>query len=265
VLEADEVLTNVIFFGILALLFLGMVAMQIAGHHYALRRTENDPVAGSEGSAAVEASLYALLGLLVAFTFSGAQDRLNARRQLIVEEVQSIGTAYDRLDLLRPEDAAVLREEMRQYVDARLAYYDKLLDFAASRVERRRAEAIQHQIWAHAVPATARLPDVRGAQLVLPALNQVFDVATARYAALRTHVPGAIFILLLALSLVCAFFAGIGMAKRRGHPSYLHMLMFAGIMSITAYVILNLEFPRAGFVSLHHLDSFLREERAAMQ
>ena len=36
------------------------------------------------------------------------------------------------------------------------------------------------------------------------------------------------------------------MSKRR-HPSYLHMVMFAGVMAVTAYVILNLEFPRVGF------------------
>lgn len=258
-------LLNVIFFGVLALLFLGMMAMQIAGHHYALRRTENDPVAGSDGTAAVEASLYALLGLLVAFTFSGAQDRLNARRQLIVQEVQSIGTAYQRLDLLPPQDAAVLRDEMRQYVDARLSYYHKLASFAAARAERQQADGLQDRIWSNAVAASGRASDPRGAtMLVLPSLNEMFDVATARYAALRTHVPGAIFILLLSLSLVCAFFAGIGMAKRRGHPSYLHMLMFAAIMSVTAYVIVNLEFPRAGFVTLHHLDKFLIEQRASM-
>jgi hypothetical protein len=255
---------NLIFFIVLALLFLGMVALQIAGHHYALRRQENDPIAGSEGTAAVEAALYALLGLLVAFTFSGAQDRLNARKQLIIEEVQSIGTAYMRFDLVRAEDAAVLREEMREYVDARLAYYHKLLDFSAAREERRRADDLQQRIWNHAVAASAKMGDSRAALLVLQSLNQTFDVALARYAALRTHVPGAIFILLLALTLACAFFAGIGMARRRGRPSTLHMIVFAGIMAVTAYVILNLEFPRAGFVSLHHLDQFLIEQRALM-
>jgi hypothetical protein len=259
------VLVNAIFFGVLGLLFLGMLALQIAGHHYALHRRESDPVAGSEGTAAVEAALYALLGLLVAFTFSGGETRLGARKQLIVEEVQSIGTAYQRLDLLRAEDAAVLREETRQYVDARLAYYDKLLDFSAARGERRRADELQQQIWSDAVAATSKLGDSKAMLLVLPSLNQMFDVATARYAALRTHVPGAIFLLLFVLALVCAFFAGIGMAKRRGPPSYLHMIMFAGVLSVTAYVILNLEFPRAGFVKLRRLDQFLIEQRASMR
>jgi hypothetical protein len=259
------VLLNVILFGVLALLFVGMVALQLAGHHYALRRHENDPIAGSDGTAAVEAALYALLGLMVAFTFSGAQDRLNARKQLIIEEVQSIGTAYLRFDLLHAEDAAVLRREMRAYVDARLAYYQKLLDFSAAKGERARADALQQQIWNHAVAASAKVGDSRAALLVLQSLNQAFDVATARYAALRTHVPGAIFVLLLILAFACAFFAGIGMARRRGRPSLLHMIMFAGIIALTAYVILNLEFPRAGFLRLHHVDRFLIEQRASMR
>ena len=113
--------------------------------------------------------------------------------------------------------------------------------------------------------ASAKVEDSRAALLLLPSLNHMFDVATARYAALRMHVPGAIFILLSTLALVCAFFAGVGMAKRRGQPSYLHMIMFASIMAVTAYVILNLEFPRAGFVKLHSVDQFLLEQRAAMQ
>ena len=138
-------LVNTIFFAVLALLFLGMVGMQIAGHHYLLRRRENDPVAGSEGTTAVEAALYALLGLMVAFTFSGAEDRLDARRQLIVEEVNAVGTAYLRLDLLLPNDEAELRQEMRQYVDTRLAFYDKILDFSAAKGERRRSDAIQQE------------------------------------------------------------------------------------------------------------------------
>jgi hypothetical protein len=261
-----EVLVKVVFFAVLGFLFLGMIAMQLVGHRFALHRRENDPLAGSEGTAAVEAALYALLGLMVAFTFSGAEERLNARRQLIVEEVSAIGTAYMRLDLLEPEDALILRDEMRAYLDARLAYYDKLLNFAGARAERRRADQLQQQIWSDAVAATGRAGDARAATLlVLQSLNQLFDVATARYAALRTHVPGAIFILLLALALVCAFFAGVGMARRRGHASPLHVLMFAGILAVVAYVILNLEFPRAGFVRLHGLDQFLIEQRASMK
>lgn len=49
--------------------------MQIAGHRYGARRMVRGSVASSEGTAAVEAALFALLGLLLAFTLSGAQTR----------------------------------------------------------------------------------------------------------------------------------------------------------------------------------------------
>jgi len=49
-----------------------------------------------------------VLGLLIAFTFSGANRRFDARRQLIVEETNNIGTAYLRLDVL-PADLRRVR------------------------------------------------------------------------------------------------------------------------------------------------------------
>jgi hypothetical protein len=241
-----------------------MVAMQIAGHRYGVRRKDGESGGSSEGTAAVEATLFAMLGLLVAFTFSGADTRLDARRKLIIEETNAVGTAYLRLDLLRAEDEPTLQDEMRRYVDSRLAFYDQLLDFRAAKAERARSAQIQQEIWTHAVAASARAGDSRAALLVLQSLNAMFDVATERYAALRMHMPLAIFILLAVMALACSFFAGIGMSKRR-HPSYLHMVIFAGVMAVTAYVILNLEFPRVGFARLTALDAFLREQRASMR
>jgi hypothetical protein len=255
---------EVTFFAILAALFAGMVGMQIAGHHYGLRRERSDPVADSQGTAAVEAALYALLGLLVGFTFAGAQDRLSTRRVLIVEEANAVGTAYLRLDLLPPEDQPPLRDDMRRYVDCRLTFYERLLNLSSAKIEKQRCDDLQKVIWRQAVSASGKMGDSRAALLVLQSLNQMFDVASGRYAALRNHLPIAIFVQLVVIALTCAFFAGIGMARRR-RPSFLHMVMFAGVIAITAYVILNLEFPRVGFVQMRSFDALLREQRAAMK
>ena len=61
------------------------------------------------------------LGLLIAFTFSGATSRFEARRHLLTEEANAIGTAYLRLDLLPATAQPELRRMMRAYVDARMA------------------------------------------------------------------------------------------------------------------------------------------------
>ncbi len=91
----------------------------------------------------------------------------------------------------------------------------------------------------------------------------MLDVTTAREAALRTHVPFALFVLLVLLAFACAFFAGLGMAKGR-RASRIHVLTFAGTLAVTAYVILNLEFPRAGFIGLGAMDALLVQVRATM-
>ena len=256
-------LVNAIFFSVLASLFLGMVGAQVLGHHLGARRAARYPDDHTEGTAAVEATLFALLGLLVAFTFSGANDRLDARRKLIVEEANAIGTAYLRLDLVPEAAQPLLRDEFRRYVDARMAFYRKLLDFRAASAEPRRATDLQDQIWKDALAAAGETGDARATLLLAPAINAMIDVTTARDAALLTHVPFAIFFLLGALSLACAFFAGLGMSKNK-RPSRLHMFMFASIMAVTAYVILNLEFPRAGFVRLGPIDALLAQVRASM-
>ena len=81
-------------------LFLGMLLFLEVGRRLGLRRR----APAAEGTAAegrvVEGAVFGLLGLLVAFTFSGAAARFDTRRQLIVEETNAIGTAYLRLDLL---------------------------------------------------------------------------------------------------------------------------------------------------------------------
>ena len=42
-----------------------------------------------------------MMGLLLAFTFTGAASRFDTRRELIVQETNAIGTAWLRLDLLQ--------------------------------------------------------------------------------------------------------------------------------------------------------------------
>jgi hypothetical protein len=249
-------------FGVLAALFLVTVALQLAGYRIGQRHRKH-PERPSEGTAAVEGAIFALLGLLIAFTFSGTQDRLAYRRTLIVREADAIGTAYLRLDLLPSEAQPMLRAEMRHYVDSRIAYYGKLLDFDAAEKEHQRTAQLQNQIWQDAVLAAAETGDPTASLILLPALNEMFDVTTDREAALRTHTPLAIYGLLAVLGLSCAFVAGMGMWKR-ATPSRLHIIMFAGALSLTGYVILNLEYPRIGFARLDSMDALLYQARAAM-
>ena len=127
-------------------LFIGIVLLLDIGRRIGVRRMASDPDGARAGVAAVDGAVFGLLGLLVAFTFSGAAARFDARRHLIVEETNAIGTAYLRLDLLPPDTRSALRERFRRYVDLRLEVYRRLPDVAAAKEELARATQLQSEI-----------------------------------------------------------------------------------------------------------------------
>ncbi len=110
-------------------LFIAMLLLLEVGRRVGNKRLASDPEGARAGTGAVEGAVFALLGLLIAFTFSGAASRFDARRDLVVQESNAIGTAYLRLDLLPANAQPAMRERFRQYLDARLDIYHKLPDF----------------------------------------------------------------------------------------------------------------------------------------
>ena len=70
---------------------------------------------GAVGVGTIDAALFALLGLLIAFTFSGAATRFEGRRDLIRDEANAVGTAWLRVDLVTPAAQPVLRQDFRRY------------------------------------------------------------------------------------------------------------------------------------------------------
>jgi hypothetical protein len=244
-------------------LFLGMLLLLEVGRRLGLRRLAKDTEGARAGMGAVEGAVFALLGLLIAFTFSGAAARFDTRRQLIVAEANNIGTAWLRLDLLPPSAQPALRELFRQYVDSRLTTYRILPDLAAAKRELDHSTQIQGEIWKQAVAACHTPEGQRSAMLVLVSLNQMFDIVTDRTVALITHPPAIIFVMLAVLALASSLLAGFGMAGGR-RRSWIHIVCFAAIMAICAYVILDLEFPRAGLIRVDAVDRLLVDLRRSM-
>ena len=245
------------------LLFVSMLVLLEVGRRIGMRRLAIDAEGARAGLGSVDGAVFALLGLMIAFTFSGAASRLDIRRQLIVQEANAIGTAYLRLDLLPSSAQPGLREEFRRYVDARLAIYSKLPDIAAAKAELARSTTLQNEIWAQAVGAS-REAGPQATMLLLPALNEMIDITTTRTVAFYTHPPVIIFAMLAILALACSLLAGYGMAGGKLR-SWAHMLGFSAILTLTFYVILDLEFPRIGLIRIDALDQLLVNVRASMK
>src|SRR6476469_2676923 len=101
------------------------------GRHLGVRYLQRQKGAGSmAGLTTVEGAVFALIGLLLAFTISSALQRFDERRQLVVQEANAVSTAYDRLGMFEHEMATGLRIKLRAYVGARIDLYRMPHDFS---------------------------------------------------------------------------------------------------------------------------------------
>jgi len=245
-------------------LFAGMVVMLEIGRRIGVRRIAADPEGAKSGTGAIDGAVFALLGLLIAFTFSGATSRFDERRNLIIEETNDVSTAYLRLDLLPASTQPALRELFREYLDARLETYQKMPDMKVAKVSFDRSIELQEDIWREAVAAAGMKEAPLAANtLLLPALNQMFDITNTRMMVMKKHPPLVIFVLLFGLALISALLAGFGMAHGKSR-SWVHIIGFTLTMALAVNIIINIEYPRRGLIRLDSFDQSLWELRQSM-
>jgi hypothetical protein len=244
-------------------LFAGINLMVELGRRVGARQRARIMEGGAAGVGAVEAAIFGLLGLLIAFTFQGASARFDGRRELIVQEANNIGTAWLRIDLLPASAQPVMRELFRKYLDSRLETYRKLPDLVAVKAEQDRTTQLQNEIWKVAIAGQKEVGQVVVTGL-LPALNEMFDIVTTRTMARNTHPPPIVFAMLALMACAAAFMAGHGMSGSEVR-SWVHSLGFAVILTITVFVILDMEYPRLGFIRVDSFDQLLVDLRQSMK
>ena len=91
----------------------------------------------------------------------------------------------------------------------------------------------------------------------------MFDITTTRTRAAQNHPPIVVVLLLPTLVLIAAILVGFDLSENKVRQP-LHILAFAAVMSLTVYVIVDLEFPRLGLIRVDSSDQVLVDLRASM-
>lgn len=246
-----------------AVIFGGVLACMRIGWRIGRKRLQTLGEDGHAGLGALDGAVFGLMGLLIAFTFTGAAARFDSRRSLVTQHVNAIGTAWLRLDLLAEPEREKARDGFRRYVDTQMEIVRNSGNDDAVSAGMARLSTIQQEIWAnliHAVRSDKTLPLT---QAVLPPANDMFDLSTSRFMAAQQHPPMAVFLMLGVLVLVSGLLAGYGMAKAERQSS-LHVFGFAAIMAFSVYLILDIEYPRLGLVRIDSFDQAIIELRESM-
>lgn len=210
-----------------------------------------------ESYGVILAAVLALLGLLLGFTMQTAMNGLVLEWQLTLSEINAVGTAYLRIDLLPEQDQPQIRELFRRYLAYRLHVVD--IVSSGSNPEQAIHEALQNeqQIWNGAMKSNFAGRNAP-ARLFLISLNEMIDATEAHAFAQRRRLPTLVLVLLCGSALISACFIGHlrGMHQGRGITS---LVLFAVIISATMYAILDLDSPRSGLVRTQVATGFLRE------
>jgi hypothetical protein len=237
-----------------------MLLLLESGHRIGRRSMVTDPVGAHQGLGPIEAAVFGLMGLIIALSFTGAALRFDQRRMLVIDEANAIGTAYLRVDML-PEDAQpVIRRYFRDYLESRIELYRNISDKDKVAVLEQQTASIQMKIWKASVIACRKSDNISASMLLLPALNSMIDICSTRTAIRQIHQPNIIFIVMILLALVCSLIAGFGMSIRKSR-SWIHLIGFTLVMLITIIVIIDLEYPRVGFIRIDALDILLSDLR----
>jgi hypothetical protein len=150
------------------------------------------------------AAMLGLLAFLLAFTFGIAAELFQSKRQLLLNEVNAIGTTYLRADLLSEPHRSQIRKLLREYVDIRVNLAregrQKLVIKLQEAISR--SEVLQDQMWSHAVAAAgADQRSVMGA-LFIASLNEMIDLQTSRLTVFKYHIPPIIWYSLCFIAVV---------------------------------------------------------------
>lgn len=229
------------------------MCLLVLGRKIGLKDIEKGTTKATMGITQVEGAIFTLLGLLVAFSFYGAYQRYEARREIIVNETNAIGTAWLRVDLLPKEVQAPVRELFTKYTDARLNVNHLLPNIAASNEQSAKASKLQDQIWDLAITASKQSSSPYVMMLFIPSLNSMFDIATTHNVTLITHPPYHVYQTLVFLMCISSFFVGYGLSGSK-KTNWLHGIGYTITMVGVLLVIVDFEFPRIGLINIKSFD-----------
>jgi hypothetical protein len=206
-----------------------------------VRRLQED--GGSDFGVVLTGTL-TLLGLIIGFSISMAISRYDLRKNYEQAEANAIAIEYARAELLPPGDSARVRELLKTYLDQRVLFY-------TIRDERRLAEIaaetaqLQNELWSAVRSAILAVPPpLEG--LVVSGMNDIVLTQRSSQAAWWNRIPVTVWLLMASVSIGCNFL--IGYRARR--TDWLVFLIMPVAVSISFFLISDLDSPRGGFIRL---------------
>lgn len=234
-----QLLVGILFIGIILFYLLGLLARQY--------KMKKDPSYAPDGVGPLEGAVLGLLSLLLAFTFNQSASHYDVRRDLLIGESNDIGTALFRSALYPDSLKLAFREDFKEYIMARIAYYEAGTDEDRIIAALQKANDISLRIWQRA-SSISKLPgDATRSMQMIPAINNMIDAMSKREEARKKRVPESILWLLFLLCVTGSFI--IGYASKSKKIDFVILCTYSLMTIMTIYLILDLDRPRRDIIT----------------
>lgn len=213
------------------------------GYRFGHRTTQIEKPETGASITTLVSIIVGLVAFLLAFTFNMAEGRFQERREVFIDDVNAIGTAYLRADTIAEPERSNIKALMRQYVDERIeiASNDDLNGAL------KKAADLQSEMWQQTAIAAEKDRSPIAA-IFVESMNQMFDMHTKRVTVMLQHrIPISIWLALFALTALGVAAMGYqnGLLDRGRSPAVaIVALMFA----IVIFMIADLDTPGRGAI-----------------
>jgi hypothetical protein len=228
-------------------LLLAMALSSLLGNY--LRKRELRKHAGDDEKVDTDGgfvltSVLGLLALLVGFTFSLAVDRFEARRGLVLEEANAIGTAYLRTQLLDEPHRSRISQSLVEYTDNRIEL-SRLRDDQARHLVAKN-DALTNQLWIETVAAWPTIRGIDFSSAYLDSMNTVIDLNESRKISRQAKVPYEVYAVLFIYLVATAALVGYTRKTTRERLSALFMFL---LLTLTLMLIIDIDRPVDGGIN----------------
>ncbi len=232
-------------------LFVAIIIVNEMGFRVGRFHQDYDDAEVKALTGSVQASVLGLLALLLGFTFSMSMQRFDNRSMALIDEANAIGTAMLRVELLPDIYKAEAAEQLKHYIDLRIAIGQ--LDLTKQTQRQRYNDEItevQKKLWSLAILATNEDPRPVTTGAFVKSLNDVIDSQGKRNALLQMHVPEVVLFLLFLVFISSGGILGYS-AGLSGKRVFIPIVMISFLITLIVFIIIDLDRPKRGLIQVN--------------
>jgi hypothetical protein len=204
---------------------------------------------GVGGGELVQNATLALLGLMIAFTYSFTVSHYETRKRDVIDEANALGTAFLRAGLEKERGGSELQKALLEYARTRVVTPENSATFEDDQAMLDRTLAAQSEIWSATERVMMAGPVNPLEVALLTSINEVIDMHTERVTTGFDTLPQVVFWTLLFIAAVAVMIGGYT-AGLSGMMCRCRMFAFILVLAATIHLIVDFDRSMRGFISI---------------